>query len=60
MSVLDHRRRPRGQMVHVHDCEVAGEAGREIDLDQALTALRGPGGGACQEYDAAAALLPLR
>lgn len=58
---LHHRGgRPGGTLVHVHDCEAADGGGREVDLDEALTALRRPGARACQECDAAVALLPLQ
>ncbi|MER0476878.1 DUF6233 domain-containing protein [Streptomyces sp. Edi2] len=48
-----------GTVVHDHDCPDAPQAGAELDLDGALTALRRPGASACQRCDAAAALTPL-
>ncbi|WP_328535114.1 DUF6233 domain-containing protein [Streptomyces sp. NBC_00344] len=59
VPLLDNRRRTLGQVVHVHDCTEA-EGGRDADLDEALDALRRPGGQACQECAAAEALLPLQ
>jgi Family of unknown function (DUF6233) len=54
-----HHRGGGGALVHVHDCEAA-EGGQDVDLDDALAALRRPGARACQRCDAAAALLPLQ
>ncbi|WP_331719785.1 DUF6233 domain-containing protein (plasmid) [Streptomyces sp. NBC_01023] len=56
---LDGQRRPQGTVVHVHDCELAAGAGREVDLDEALTALRRHGSTPCKTCDAAASLMPL-
>ncbi|MFF8786773.1 DUF6233 domain-containing protein [Streptomyces sp. NPDC015125] len=54
---LPHR--TGGILVHDHDCPNAPQGGEELDLDDALTALRRPGASACQRCDAAAALTPL-
>ncbi|MFF8293639.1 DUF6233 domain-containing protein [Streptomyces sp. NPDC016309] len=48
----------QGTVVHTIDCDLAGE-GPELDLDQALAAIRRPGTVACARCDAAASLTPL-
>ncbi|MFH9439243.1 DUF6233 domain-containing protein [Streptomyces rochei] len=57
------RERTRGggrgsAVVHVWDCPDAGDSD-EIDVHEALDALRLPGAQACKQCDAAAALTPL-
>ncbi|MET7621788.1 DUF6233 domain-containing protein [Streptomyces sp. NPDC005408] len=51
--------RVRGTVVHSYDCENSPRGATELNLDEALTALRRPGASACKECDAAAALTPL-
>jgi hypothetical protein len=45
-------------VVHTADCSMAGD-GPDLNLDEALSALRRPGAIACKRCDAAASLTPL-